>query len=125
MASCVQALRCRTHHEQRPTYLLLTIFALSGEAEKLTLHFEEGSDPETFVEQALPQLPDRVLGKGETTGFVVNYTPDEAIKYQYDKLKEVARFRKVGQDRASSIVRNHHRRFKRVSSRTLSGLFRG
>ena len=109
----------RTTNRGRPT-CSLTIFALSGQAEKLTLHFEEGSDPETFVEQALPQLPDRVLGLGETTGFVVNYTPDEAILYdkqgrQIEKLAEVA------QAPSSEIIIGS----KRVSSRTLSGLFRG
>ena len=109
----------RTTNRGQPT-CSLTIFALSGEAGKLTLHFEEGSDPETFVEQALPQLPDRVLGKGETTGFVVNYTPDEAILYdkhgrQIEKLDEIA------QAPSSWIIVGG----KRVSSRTLSGLLRG
>ena len=109
----------RTTNRGRPT-CSLTIFALSGEGEKLTLHFEEGSDPETFVEQALPQLPDRVLGLGETTGFVVNYTPDEAILYdkqgrQIEKLDEIV------QAPSSEIIIGG----KRVSSRTLSGLLRG
>ena len=83
----------RTTNRGQPT-CSLTIFALSGQAEKLTLHFEEGSSPETFVDQALSQLPDRVLGLGETTGFVVNYTPDEVILYdkqgrQIEKLAEI------------------------------------
>ena len=109
----------RTTNRGRPT-CSLTIFALSGQAEKLSLHFEEGSDPETFVDQALPQLPDRVLGLGETTGFVVNYTPDEAILYdkqgrQIEKLDETV------QAPSSEIIIGG----KRVSSRTLSGLLRG
>ena len=108
-----------TTNRGRPTCSLV-IFAVSGEEKKLTLHFEEGSDPETFVEQALPQLPDRVLGLGETTGFVVNYTPDKAILYdkqgrQIEKLDEI-----VQAPSAGTIVGG-----KRVSSSTLSGLFRG
>ena len=83
----------RTTNRGQPT-CSLTIFALSGQAEKLTFHFEEGSNPETFVDQALSQLPDHVMGLGETTGFVVNYTPDEAILYdkqgrQIEKLAEI------------------------------------
>ena len=109
----------RTTNRGRPTCSLV-IFAMSGEGEKLTLHFEEGSDPKTFVEQALPQLPDRVMGLGETTGFVVKYTPDEAILYdkqgrQIEKLDEI-----VQAPSAEIIIGG-----KRVSSRTLSGLLRG
>ena len=92
----------RTTNRGRPT-CSLTIFALSGQAEKLTLHFEEGSDPETFVEQALPQLPDRVLGLGQTTGFVVNYTPDEAILY--DKQgRQIEKLDKIVQAPSSWII---------------------
>lgn len=71
---------------------------------KLALHFEEGSDPETFIEQALSQLPDRVMGLGTTTGFVVNYTPGHPVRQARTPD------RKVGRGRASSIGRNHHRR---------------
>ena len=109
----------RTTNRGRPRCSLF-IFGLSGEGEKLTLHFEEGSDPETFVEQALPQLPDRVLGKGETTGFVVNYTPDEAILY--DKQgRQIEKLDGIVQAPSSEIIIGG----KRVSSHTLSGLFRG
>ena len=108
----------RTTNRGRPMCSLF-IFAVSGAERKLTLHFEEGSDPETFVEQALPQLPESVLGMGETTGFVVNYTPDEAILYdkqghQVEKLAETV------QAPSSWVIVGG----KRVSIRTLSGLFR-
>ena len=107
-----------TTNRGRPTCSLF-IFAVSGQAEKLALHFEEGSDPETFVEQALPQLPDSVMGLGDTTGFVVNYTPDEAILYdkqgrQIEKLDEIVKAP------SSGIIIGG----KLVSSHTLSGLLK-
>ena len=92
----------RTTNRGRPTCSLV-IFALSGEEKKLTLHFEEGSNPETFVDQALSQLPDRVMGLGETTGFVVNYTPDEAILY--DKQgRQIEKLAKVVQAPSAEII---------------------
>ena len=89
-----------TENTGRPTCSLF-IFAISGEGDKLTLRFEEGSDPATFVEQALRKFPKQVMGLGKTTGFVLNYTPDRAILYdregrQIEELDEVMEARTSG-----------------------------
>ena len=89
-----------TENTGRPTCSLF-IFAVSGEGDKLTVRFEEGSDPATFVEQALRKLPKQVMGLGATTGFVVNYTPDRAVLYdregrRIEELDEVMEARTSG-----------------------------
>jgi hypothetical protein len=45
--------------------------------------FQPGSNPATFVEQAAAMLPDppEVPGYGRIEGFVINFSPDEAVRY--------------------------------------------
>ncbi len=106
-----------TENTGRPTCSLF-IFAVSGEGNKLALRFKEESDPLTFVEQALRQLPKGIMGLGATTGFVVNYTPDKAIRYDAEG-RQIEELSETVEAPYSGIVVGG----KRVDSRTLSGLF--
>ena len=106
-----------TKNTGRPTCSLF-IFALSGEGNKLAWGFEEGSAPDTFVEQSLRRLPKAVMGLGATTGFVVNYTPDKVIRYDTEG-RRVEELPEVVEAPCSGIVVGG----KRVDSRTLAGLF--
>ncbi len=47
----------------------------------LRIGFVLGSDPETYVQQALVHLPEGVPCYGRCCGFVINYRPDKAIEY--------------------------------------------
>ena len=75
------------------------------------------TSPATFVEQALPQLPDQAMGLGAKTGFVVNYTPDEAIMYDSEG-RQIEELDEIMEAPSSGIIIGG----KRVDSRTLSGL---
>ena len=105
-----------TENTGRPTCSLF-IFAISGEGEKLTIRFEEGSDPATFVEQALRKFPKQVMGLGATTGFVVNYTPDTAILYDREG-REIEELDEVMEARTSGAIIGG----KWVGSETLSAM---
>src|SRR3954454_2006563 len=73
----------------------ITICGLTGGARRwLWIDFDLSKPPITFVQQALAALPERTgLGSdgkryvtffGEAVGFIVNYTPDQALRCDLD-----------------------------------------
>jgi hypothetical protein len=60
--------------------------ALYGGYKRMRCFFQPGSSPATFVEQAKAMLPDPpdVLGYGRIEGFVINFSPDEAVRYDLE-----------------------------------------
>jgi hypothetical protein len=71
--------------EERPSQILF--FAITGGAERwLTIPLDLSQSPVTFAEQALavarktPSVP----FFGRTTGFIVNYTPDHALRFDLE-----------------------------------------
>jgi hypothetical protein len=70
----------------------ITMYAISGGSDRnLTIELDISKSPNTFVEQALAALPSKLdLGKdgrltvpffGYALGFIVNYSPDQAVRY--------------------------------------------
>lgn len=75
------------------------VYATVGGSNLLIINFQEDSSPQTYAEQAREALPQSVPTLGNTTGYVVNYTPDHAV--QFDKegkpVAEFDRAHRVGQ----------------------------
>jgi hypothetical protein len=70
----------------------ITMYAISGGSDRnLTIELDISKSSNTFVEQALAALPSKLhLGKdgrltvpffGYALGFIVNYSPDQAVRY--------------------------------------------
>ncbi|EGV18785.1 hypothetical protein [Thiocapsa marina] len=60
--------------------------ALARAYVKMQGFFVPGSSPATFVDQAMRMLPDPpdLPGYGRIEGFVINFSPDEAIRYDLE-----------------------------------------
>ena len=69
---------------------------------KSPIRMPEESSPVTFAQRALDALPNAVLGYGDTTGFIVNYTPDDAV--EFDKEGSAVRV-------LARAYRPHHSKF--------------
>jgi hypothetical protein len=68
--------------QERPSQIF--IFAVSGGAERwLKIHLDLSQPPVTYAEQALAVVrkTPSVQFFGGTTGFIVNYTPDHAVRF--------------------------------------------
>ena len=59
----------------------IALHAMTGGAHHRTIRFEEGSDPKTYATQAREALLAAVTFFGPSTGYVVNYTPDFALRF--------------------------------------------
>lgn len=59
----------------------ITMYAVTGGAHHRIIPMNEGSSPKTFATQARKALPKVVPFFGRPTGFVINYTPDFALKF--------------------------------------------
>ena len=70
----------------------ITMYAISGGSDRnLTIELDISKSPNTFVQQAMAVLPNKLhLGKdgrltvpffGYALGFIVNYSPDQAVRY--------------------------------------------
>jgi hypothetical protein len=57
------------------------VAVMTGSAQRLRIDFPPGLSPAGYAEAARAALPDSLLGFGAVTGFVVNYTPDEAVRF--------------------------------------------
>jgi len=83
--------------ERRP--FSITIYAISGGALHRMFYFEEGSRPETYLAQARAGLPDMVPFFGSLVGYVINYTPDYAEKFDKEGrlIRKLDREYRVGE----------------------------
>ncbi len=59
----------------------ITFYAMTGGSRHRIIPFKEGSTPETYAAQAREALPNVVRFLGRPIGYVVNYTPDFALKF--------------------------------------------
>ena len=59
----------------------ITFYAMTGGSRHRIIPFKEGSNPETYAAQAREGLPNVVRFLGRPIGYVVNYTPDFALKF--------------------------------------------
>jgi hypothetical protein len=74
----------------RPTHI--TFAAITGADRQLRVDFEPGSNRITYIKQALRQIRQRspIRFYGKATGVVVNYSPDNAIRFDlYGEAVEV------------------------------------
>ena len=55
-------------------------YALMG-AQSHVIPMPDGASPVSFAGRALHRLPDLIAGLGNTRGFVVNYTPENAVEF--------------------------------------------
>ena len=65
----------------------------------LRIEFEQGSNPTSYVQQVMSRLSEDLYSTRKITGFVVNYTPDRAVKFDVEGqevavLKEATSFGK-------------------------------
>jgi hypothetical protein len=86
-----------THHRiPQPIFAA----ALFGGVARMHAFFKSDSDPETFVAQAKGLLPDPpgVPGFGAIKGFVISYSPDEAVRYDLDgnELERLPKAKRMG-----------------------------
>ena len=65
--------------KQRPSSI--TMYALTGGSNRLLIPFPENSEPKTYAVAARDNLPETVPYMGRTTGYVINYTPDFALRF--------------------------------------------
>ena len=95
----------------------IALHAMTGGARHRIIRFEEGSDPKTFATQAREALPAAVPFFGPPTGYVVNYTPDFALRFNKEgrMVERLDRAFRVGQ--SAVIVRG-----KKVGEKVWSGL---
>jgi hypothetical protein len=57
------------------------VAALLGVEKLFRIDLDLNRRPVSFVEQALERLPEGVIAFGRTTGFVINYSPEQAVKF--------------------------------------------
>ncbi len=81
----------------------ITFYAMTGGSRHRIISFKEGSNPETYAAQAREALPDVVPFLGRPTGYVINYTPEFALKFNKEGrlIGRLDRAFRVGQ---SSVV---------------------
>ena len=57
------------------------VAALIGVEKILRIDFDTSLPEETYVDQALAQIPEQTIAFGRPTGVTVNYAPDRAVRY--------------------------------------------
>ena len=74
----------------RPHVIILTkravpspifVAAIIGVEKLLRIDLDATQGPVSFVRQALDRLPERVLAFGKPVGFVINCSPDKAVRF--------------------------------------------
>jgi hypothetical protein len=55
--------------------------AMIGVEKLLRIDLDPAQQPLSFVKQTLDRLPEWVSAFGKTVGFVVNYSPDQAVRF--------------------------------------------
>ena len=60
------------------------VAALIGVEKILRIDFDTSLPEETFVHQALAQIPEQTIAFGRPIGVTVNYAPDRAIRYDLE-----------------------------------------
>jgi len=74
----------------RPHAIILTktsvpspifVAALTGVETILRIDFDTSLPEETYVHQALAQIPEQTIAFGRPTGVTINYAPDRAVRY--------------------------------------------
>lgn len=81
----------------------ITFYAMTGGSRHRIIQFKEGSNPETYAVQARDTLRSAVPFLGAPTGYVINYTPDFALRFNKEGrlVERLSRAFRVGQ---SSVV---------------------
>ena len=57
------------------------VAAIIGIEKLLRIDLDATQGPVSFVQQVLDRLPERVPAFGKTIGFVINYSPDKAVRF--------------------------------------------
>ena len=57
------------------------VAALIGVEKILRIDFDTSVPEETYVHQALAQIPEQTIAFGRPIGVTVNYAPDRAVRY--------------------------------------------
>ena len=57
------------------------VAALIGVEKIFRIDFDTSLPEETYVHQALAQLPEQTIGFGRPIGVTINYAPDRAVRY--------------------------------------------
>ena len=93
------------------------VYVMTGGESNRIISFSENSDPRSYAVQAREALPDEVMCLGRTTGYVVNYSPDFALRFNKEGrlVEELDRALRV--ESASMSIGG-----KRVDEKTWSGI---
>ena len=62
----------------------ITFYAMTGGARHRIIAFKDGSTPESYEKQAREALPRVVPFLGKPTGYVINYSPEFALRFNKD-----------------------------------------
>jgi hypothetical protein len=76
------------------------VAALIGVEKILRIDFDTSLPEETYVDQALAQIPEQTIAFGRPIGVTVNYAPDRAVRYDrkgdpIEILTEAIRYEKA------------------------------
>ena len=64
----------------------ITFCAMTGGSRHRIIRFKEGSSPKTYAAQAREALPNVVPFFGRPTGYVLNHTPDFALRFSKEGI---------------------------------------
>ena len=95
----------------------ITLYAMTGGVRHRIIRFKEGSSPKTYAAQAQEGLPNFVPFFGPPTGYVVNYNPDFALRFNKEGrlIERFDRAFRVGQ---SAVIVGG----KKIDEKVWSGL---
>ncbi len=101
--------------KQVPSQIIF--YAMTGGSRHRIIPFKEGSSPKTYAAQAREDLPNVVPFFGRPIGYVVNYTPDFALRFSKEGrlVERLDRAFRVGQ---STVTVGG----KEIGEKTWSGL---
>jgi len=74
---CPHAIILTEHTVPSPIF----VAAMIGVEKLLRIDLDATQGPVSFVRQVLDRLPERVPAFGNTIGFVINYSPDKAVRF--------------------------------------------
>jgi hypothetical protein len=89
LARCIQTARHHPHRKRETPALFVA--AMIGVEVLLRVDFDLTASPDTFLKQALDGLREKLArwhgylpAHGRATGFIINYSPDHAIRFDLE-----------------------------------------
>ena len=66
------------------------VAALIGVEKILRIDFDTSLPEETYVHQALEQIPEQTIAFGRPIGVTINYAPDRAVRYDLKGMRSIS-----------------------------------